>query len=176
MALTHTILTILSHEPCSGYDISKRFEESVGCYWQASQQQIYRELGKMEKQGWVRYESIPQVGKPDKKIYELTSAGHEELMRWFAEPSEPTPIREDLLVKVMAGSSIPQPLLTKEVLSRRQLHEHKLSSYRELEQEFFHQQEPSELEKFRYLTLRRGIRYEESWIAWCDEVLAFLEK
>ena len=45
MALSHTILTVLAHSPHSGYDISKRFEESVSCYWQASQQQIYRELG-----------------------------------------------------------------------------------------------------------------------------------
>ncbi|MBP0017731.1 MAG: hypothetical protein J7647_09250 [Cyanobacteria bacterium SBLK] len=30
--------------------------------------------------------------------------------------------------------------------------------------------------EFRYLTLRRGIRYEQNWIEWCDEVLAFLSE
>jgi Virulence activator alpha C-term len=27
---------------------------------------------------------------------------------------------------------------------------------------------------FRYLTLRRGIRYESEWVDWCNEVLATL--
>ena len=32
------------------------------------------------------------------------------------------------------------------------------------------------VEQFRYLTLRRGIRYEQDWISWCDEVLEFLQE
>ncbi|MGB0560402.1 MAG: PadR family transcriptional regulator [Spirulinaceae cyanobacterium] len=174
MALAHTILTLLNHGPCSGYDISKRFEEGVGCYWQASQQQIYRELGKMAKQGWVRHESIPQAGKPDKKIYELTTEGEAELHRWFTEPTEPTPIREDLLVKVLAGPYIDPDLLHHELVQRRQLHERKLAHYREKEQCFLAATAPPPSEQFRYLTLKRGIRYEESWIAWCDEVMDVL--
>jgi hypothetical protein len=41
-----------------GYDIRKRFEGSVGFFWQANFQQIYRELGKLEEQGLVRSEAI----------------------------------------------------------------------------------------------------------------------
>ncbi|NEO82962.1 MAG: PadR family transcriptional regulator [Spirulina sp. SIO3F2] len=174
MALAHTILTLLSYSPASGYDISKRFEEDISCYWKASQQQIYRELGKMAKQGWVTHQSIPQAGKPDKKIYELTPVGETELLRWFAEPSEPTPIREDLLVKVLAGPYLPRDLLHQELKHRRHLHERQLSDYHAMEQCFLGASEPTSAEQFRYLTLRRGIRYEESWIDWCDEVMAVL--
>ena len=156
------------------FDISKRFEEDISCYWKASQQQIYRELGKMAKQGWVTHQSIPQAGKPDKKIYELTTAGKAELRRWFIEPSEPTPIREDLLVKVLAGPHIPRELLQRELQHRRQLHERQLSDYRGMEQCFLTASDPTPGEQFRYLTLRRGIRYEESWLDWCDEVMATL--
>lgn len=176
MALAHTILTILTYSPCSGYDISKRFEEGVSCYWTASQQQIYRELGKMAKQGWVKHKSIPQEGKPDKKIYELTTEGEAELMRWFAQPSEPTPIREDLLVKVLAGPSIPAQTLKQELLSRRQLHQQTLNEYLEMERCFVNAENPTPEELFRYLTLKRGIRYEESWVSWCNEVMAVLEQ
>jgi DNA-binding PadR family transcriptional regulator len=95
MALSHTILAILANSPHSGYDISKRFEETVSCYWQASQQQIYRELGKMEHQGWVAFEKVPQEGKPDKKIYRITDAGLEELRQWYqrANGTHPHPRR-----------------------------------------------------------------------------------
>lgn len=175
MALAHTILAVLAQSPCSGYDISKRFDEGVGCYWKASQQQIYRELAKMEKTHWVEFEAIPQAGKPNKKIYSVTEAGHQALAEWFAEPTEPTPIREDLLVKVMAAAQMPIELLIKELHRRRQTHQAQLSHYHEKEACFQSVEVPSKTEQFRYLTLRRGIRYEEDWIAWCDEVLEFLE-
>ncbi len=182
MALTHTILAVLANSPCSGYDISKRFEEGVSCFWKASQQQIYRELSKMEKQALAHPELVPQEGKPDKKIYHITPEGKAELLRWFSKPSEPTPIREDLLVRVLAGPHVPIAMLRQEVLSRRQLHEQQLKRYREKEQVFLTSQKIGESDEkemciqgeYRYLTLRRGIRYEQNWIEWCDEVLAFL--
>jgi len=176
MALSHTILTVLAHSPHSGYDISKRFEESVSCYWQASQQQIYRELGKMEQQGWVTFEKVPQEGKPDKKIYHMTKAGERELQRWYLEPTEPTPIREELLVRVLAAPFVSQDQLVQELQRRRQVHQQRLNDYREKEADYKAIPEPPRVEQFRYLTLRRGIRYEQDWISWCDEVLEFLQE
>jgi hypothetical protein len=29
--------------------------------------------------------------------------------------------------------------------------------------------------RFQYITLRNGIHFETSWLAWCDETLATLE-
>lgn len=176
MALAHTILTVLSERPSSGYDISKRFEETVSCYWKASQQQIYRELGKMEKQGWVDFDLVPQTGKPDKKIYAITAAGRQELERWYPEPTEPAPIREDLLVKVLGGAHLPNKTLIQEVQRRRQLHLDQLSNYRAMEACHQTHENPSLQEQYRYLTLRRGLRYEQDWIDWCDEVLEFLQQ
>lgn len=175
MALSHTILAVLSQQPYSGYDISKRFEESVSCYWQASQQQIYRELGKMAQQGWVIHETVPQAGKPDKKIYSITQAGRDELRQWYAEPAEPTPIREDLLVKVLAAPYVPDGLLVEELHRRRQLHSERLANYRAMEDRYRAIADPPVIEQFRYLTLRRGMRYEQDWIDWIDEVLTFLK-
>jgi DNA-binding PadR family transcriptional regulator len=176
MALSHTILAVLAQSPHSGYDISKRFEESVSCYWQASQQQIYRELGKMEQQGWVTFEKVPQEGKPDKKIYRMTEAGERELQRWYLDPTEPTPIREELLVRVLAAPFVSSDQLVKELQRRRQVHQEQLNDYREKEAEYKAIPEPPRVEQFRYLTLRRGIRYEQDWIGWCDEVLEFLQE
>ena len=175
MALSHTILAVLSRESLSGYDISKRFEESVSCYWQASQQQIYRELGKMEQQGWVTHETVPQVGKPDKKIYGITDAGRAELLCWYSEPTEPTPIREDLLVKVLAAPYASVDVLLRELQRRRQLHLERLINYQAMEAKYQELVDPPKTEQFRYLTLRRGMRYEQDWIDWCDEVLDVLK-
>ena len=176
MALAHTILTVLSEHPASGYDISKQFEKTVSCYWKASQQQIYRELGKIEEKGWVAYELEPQDGKPDKKIYAITPSGRAELHRWYGEPTEPTPIREDLLVKVLGGAHMPNDILIRELQRRRQMHLDQRLAYQAMEAQHQSSAQPSAQERYRYLTLRRGLRYEQDWIDWCDEVLEFLQQ
>ena len=182
MALTHTILALLAKHPGSGYDITKHFEEGMSCYWKATQQQVYRELGKLSKKGYVRFETQPQVGKPDKKLYEITDSGWQELARWYLEPTEPTAVREDLLVKVLIGYKMPQDQLIQEIQHRRALHRSQLTSYQKMEADYRSgdwKREPdkdaAEL-KFMYLTLKRGIAYEESWLTWCDEVMATIKE
>ena len=176
MALAHTILTVLFEQPCSGYDICKYLRGTLGGCWQVSQQQIYRELSKMEKYGWVSFEVVPQLGKPDKKICTITESGQQELCRWYPEPTAPHPIREDLLVKVLGGVYLPNTTLIQEVQRRRQLHLAKLQAYKLVETEYREETSHSIQEEYRYLILRRGLRYEQNWISWCDEVLAFLEQ
>jgi PadR family transcriptional regulator AphA len=47
MSLPHVILTVLSTREATGYDITKEFSHSIGYFWKASHQQVYRELNKM---------------------------------------------------------------------------------------------------------------------------------
>jgi len=189
MALAHTILALLAKRPESGYDISKHFDEGLSCYWEATQQQVYRELGKLTKSNWVTFEIVPQSGKPDKKIYHLTELGWQELTRWYTEPTEPTPVREDLLVKVLIGYKMKRQLLFEELHRRKQLHNERLTAYLEEETDFLSKQkeQSARLDKasvdeieidmemlFKYLTMKRGIAYEKSWLTWCDEVTEML--
>ncbi len=177
MALLHTILATLAGNSFTGYDLSKYFDESVSCFWKASQQQIYRELGKMEDKGFVTSEIIPQEGKPAKKVYSITDTGIKELIQWMSEASEPTAIREDLLVKVRAAYLVSTEVIIQELKRRRQIHEEQLTAYQQKQKEFFPDSEQLSLEdKCFYLTLRRGIRYESEWIEWCDEAIAVFQK
>jgi DNA-binding PadR family transcriptional regulator len=171
MSLSHTILTFLSESAHSGYDLNKRFEDAVSCFWKASHQQIYRELAKMQSLGWVEPEAVPQTGKPDKKLYRITKTGQQELEQWFELPCTPTPIREELLVKVLAGDRIPRAILIKQMIDRRAIHQAQLECYLAQEQTYLERENPEEWIVFRYLTLRRGIRYETDWVEWCNEVL-----
>ena len=179
MALAHTILSILIEFPASGYDISTRLEDGISCFWQASQQQIYRELGKMEKSCWVVKDTVPQEGKPDKKIYSITEEGQQILVQWCLQPTEPTPIREDLLVRIMDFPYVEPGLILQEVQRRKFLHQQWLKQFRDkqayyLEHDQFKDEPASPRDRYRYLTLLRGIRFEESWVDWCDEVLEAL--
>jgi DNA-binding PadR family transcriptional regulator len=177
MALAHAILAFLVEHPCSGYDLSKQFGGSVGYFWNASYQQIYRELTKLEAQGWVEAEEIPQEGRPDKKLYSVTRQGQEQLAVWIAKPGEPTPTKDDLLVKLFAGYVVQPQTILAELDHHRHLHEEKLAAYRDLEQCYF--QNPQALPlpaQYRYLTLLNGIHYETGWLRWCDQAIHLLQE
>ena len=177
MSLPYALLALLLDCPSSGYDLNKRFETSVGCFWKASHQQIYRELSKLEQAGWVEAEHQAQSGKPDKKIYHLTAIGREELARWTAQPCDITPIKEEILVKLFSGGLVDPTVIRQHLEAHRRQYQGLLALYRTLETTAF----PGDVtaltvpDHLRYLTLRCGIHYATGWIAWCDESLAYLD-
>ncbi|MFK0732859.1 MAG: PadR family transcriptional regulator [Gloeotrichia echinulata HAB0833] len=173
MALKHAILAFLSRQPLSGYEVTKEFDEGFGsCFWKASQQQVYVELGKLEQQGNVTYEAIPQPGRLDKKIYSITTQGQIEVTNWLMNPTEPTPIREDLGVIGLAGHLVDVKVIVREIERRRQLHLEKLHQIQKLDQQFAQNLESlTAKDLYMHLIIRRAIRYQQDWVAWCDEAL-----
>jgi len=176
MALAHAILATLMDCPLSGYDLRKRFEISVGFFWQASFQQIYRELSKMEQDQLVTSETIEQQGRPDKKIFAMTAAGKEFLQDWIQKPCGMPPLRDDLLVKMFAGFVVPRETFLLELEAHRSQHEERLAVYQQIQQnQFANVAEIPNENLFRYLTLRNGIRLETEWLAWSEEAVALLK-
>lgn len=174
MALKHTILAFLSRQPLSGYDVAKEFAEGFGsCFWKASQQQVYAELAKLEQQGRVTYEAIPQPGRLDKKIYSITDRGQQELLDWLTKPCEPAAIREDLGVMGLAGHLVSSQVVSREIERRRQLHVEMLQHVKKLDEYFSQHLDSLDLKDlYMHLVIRRGIRYQQEWVAWCDEAIA----
>jgi DNA-binding PadR family transcriptional regulator len=175
MALAHAILACLVDRPCSGYDLAKKFDGSVGYFWSASHQQIYRELSKLELQGWITAEMIPQARRPDKKLYRVTEQGEQQLQEWITQPCEPMPIKDDLLVKLFAGYVASPQTILKELEHHRKAHLERLSVYKVLEQRYFKHPEELPLQgKFQYLTLLNGISYETHWLSWIDKAIQLI--
>ncbi len=172
MALEHAILVSLTERAGSGYELARRFDRSIGFFWAASHQQIYRTLKRMAADGWVTSETVAQEGRPDKKVYAVAQAGRDELARWLAEPGEPATLRDDLGVKLRGASYGDLATVLDEVVRHRARHAERLAVYHGIEKRDFG--DPSALTGralHQYLVLRGGIRAEESFTAWCDEVL-----
>lgn len=175
MSLAYAILASLAARPGSGYDLSRRFDGSVGFFWRATAQQIYRELDGLQARGWISTETVQQQNRPAKKICEITDSGREQLARWIAQPAEPLAIKDELMVKVFAGHLVSRSVVLQELERHRQLHHDRLETYREIEQQYF--REPEGLSGpplFEYLTLVRGMDYEKGWVHWCDEAIRIL--
>jgi DNA-binding PadR family transcriptional regulator len=176
MALSHAILAVLANRPCSGYDLAKQFDGSVGFFWHATHQQIYRELTKLESSGWVDLEVMRQDGKPDRKCYSINAAGQEHLCAWILQPTHLDPVKEELLVKLFVGHLVPPGELVQLLRQQRSLHAENLATYETIAQQFFAEPETLSLEmRCQYLTLRAGIHYETGWLTWFDEAIAQLE-
>lgn len=184
MALSHAILVSLCEQAGSGYELAHRFGRSIGYFWAATHQQIYRTLRTMEDDGWVRVAVVPQQARPDKKVYDVTDAGRAELTRWIAEPlsgrgSAVTDSRtRELAVKLRGvefGGSAATAALHGQVVELRRERAAQLDTYRGFEKSQF--PDPSALTGsalHRYLVLRGGIRAEEGSVEWLDEVLSAL--
>ncbi|PSR68566.1 PadR family transcriptional regulator [Nocardia sp. MDA0666] len=176
MALEHALLVSLSERAGSGYELARRFDKSIGFFWSATHQQIYRVLKRMEERGWVTGEAIAQDGRPDKKVYTVSDAGHAELERWIAEPTDDIgPLRSELGVKIRAAAHGDPVALRAEVERHRDQHAQRLELYRLIEKKDF--PAPDRLTGtalYQYLVLRGGIRVEVGFVEWCDEVLAGL--
>ncbi len=168
MSLRHAILAMLTIEKGSGYDLVKRFNQSIRYFWASSFQQIYRELQTLEDAHSIRFESIEQSGKPDKKVYEVNPQGRQELQEWLAKPAKYTTLKEPLLIKIFAGALADREALMTELAEHEVQHRKTLEEYLDTERRLL--ESGREDYQFPYQTLKLGIRLEQAWLAWCDEV------
>ena len=175
MALEHAILVSLAERSASGYELARRFDASIGHFWSASHQQIYKVLGRMEADKFVSADLIAQEGRPDKKVYAITDDGRGELRAWLARPSKPEALRSEFALKLRALHLADRDVLADEVRARRAGHAATLAVYEASERKFY--PDPSNLAEDHvgpWLALRGGIRVERGGIEWCDEILQAL--
>lgn len=175
MALSYAILVALNDQACSGYDLTKRFKESIGNFWQASHQQIYKELSKLESKDLIKSQLIQQSSRPNKKEYKITKKGISHLKKWLLEPSKDIKIKDEFLLKFFAGHLIPKSILKEELTRQYKFHIKKLNEYKKVANEFKVLKILPSKYKMQYLTLKQGILYEESWLEWYQEAVKILK-
>ncbi|WP_055587713.1 PadR family transcriptional regulator [Peterkaempfera griseoplana] len=180
MALEHAILVSLLEQPGSGYELASRFDRSIGRFWTATHQQIYRVLRRMEADGWIAAEEVAQEGRPDKRVYSAAEPGRRALSAWLRAPVEPETVRHDLAVKIR-GAAFDDPSgragLVAEVERHRAAHTALLHRYLAGERRDF--PDPAALDAqqaLQHVVLRGGIEYERMTVAWLDDVLATLHR
>lgn len=177
MSLKHAVLVLLESEGGTGYDIVKSFNMGLGYFWNASHQQVYQELKKLNADGLLECDIKLQTGKPDKKVYAVTDKGRKALQEWLAEPAKLPKINDGLLVKLYAGSLNDMASLVKEVQGQRAHYANMLESFLAIEQQYMSgAQEQRQQWKMPYLTLKRGIYGLRAWLLWSDDVLKELQE
>ena len=177
MSLSHAVLTSLIEKSSSGYDLARRFDKSIGYFWHATHQQIYRELARMEAAVWIESSSAPDAGKTRKREYRVLPAGRDELARWAREPSPPMDLCDEFMVKLRADAALGEVNLADELRRRVALHRDKLAHYKAIELRDFANTARSDREaSIHHMILKKGILYEQASIDWAMDMVAVLEQ
>lgn len=179
MALRDAVLTALLAGEASGYDLAKAFDASVADFWTATPQQLYRELERMEADGFISARLVRQDKRPNKRLFSLTDAGREALFQFTAEPPKRTAIRDDLLVKVQAVDSGDIAAVRAAVAEQLERSREILVRYERMRVRLLDgRSEADHLAKAErvgpYLTLLRGILFEKENVRWAKQVVAVL--
>lgn len=171
MSLPHAILTALLEKPSSGLELARRFDRSIGYFWSATHQQIYRELGRLERQGLVRALPAEQPARGQRKEYEVLPAGRAELAGWVAADEDPKPVRDPLLLRLRAAAVVGADGLGAQLHRHLGLHRRQLAEYLEIEERDFAGQGPSATDRIHHLVLQAGIDLETFWIGWLTKAV-----
>jgi DNA-binding PadR family transcriptional regulator len=177
MALRYAIMTALIDDELSGYDLARSFDQSLAFFWNASHQQIYRELRQLAERMWVSHRAESRRGRPDRILYSLADAGRAALDRWVMEPDKLRlqETKDELYIKLYNLSEDNIDYLQATLVQRREAMMCRLYLYERIRRR--HYAQPRQLPLRRkgvYLALLSGITQGQQYLAWCDEALELL--
>lgn len=176
--LKHGILGLLNYGDMSGYEIREVFKDSLNYFWTAQTSQIYRELGALEKNGWIKRQAVKQDGKPNKNICSITDEGRKELLRWLSEADVNMDMRSSILMKIFFMGELPISNslnffkeLNKEycgLLNDLQAADHSIDFYQEMVPD-------KRNALFWQMTADFGKRYMQMYVDWSESCIQILE-
>ena len=175
------MLAALLDGESSGYDLAKRFDASVANFWTTTPQQLYRELDRLAADGLIAARVVEQERRPNKKMLSLTEAGRAAIYEFTAKPPKPSTFRDELLIKVNAIDGGDSAAVRALVAEQLEWSTAKLAHYERMRSRLLGGTPEEEylLHGHRigpYLTLQRGISFEEENIRWCRHTLSVLDR
>jgi DNA-binding PadR family transcriptional regulator len=181
MSLRDAVLAALLEGESSGYDLAKSFDASVANFWMTTPQQLYRELDRLAGQGLIQARVVHQERRPNKRMYSLTEAGHEAIQQFTSRAPKPCVIRDELAVKVLAADAGNAPAVRDFVAERLQWATAKLQRYERFRTRLLDGRAEDEYlaqtnRVGPYLTLLRGIAFEQENIRWAERALTIIER
>jgi DNA-binding PadR family transcriptional regulator len=172
MALAEAILVCLTERPMTGYELAKTFDSSIGFFWRASHQQIYRELQQLRADGFVDSKEVIQADRPNKTIYTISRRGLDQIRSWSRDLTDRPPVRDNMLLKLYALDRIDLDALATEIANRLDRHRARLAVYEEILAKRYSGRQLGTRATGRLLGLKVGLMTERGYVSWCEEALA----
>lgn len=181
MSLKYTLLGFLNYGPMTGYDLKGYLDASTQGVWYASLSQIYPTLQKLEQEGWVESQEIPQEGKPDRKYYLITAEGRAGFQDWLDEGVHELARHKNLnMLKLFFAGSLPKKRVLHHLqveldLQRKQLAKDEQSTKQYIEGVVA--ATGLKREAVMWEAIRRlGIESKKTTIRWLEETMKTVEE
>lgn len=118
MSVPYALLGLLESQPRHGYDLKRLFDRYFAPTHPVAFAQVYSTLGRLERRGRVRVESIERAEGPDRRRFAITASGLGELESWLdrpldAEPQIQVPLFTKVVVAILSGRPV-EPLVDTE--------------------------------------------------------------
>jgi DNA-binding PadR family transcriptional regulator len=174
-ATAYAVLGLLSFgRELSGYDLKKWADSSLRFfYWSPAVSQIYGELKRLDRLGYVSSREVPQDELRNKRVYRLTDKGRTALTAWIEQDEvEPPVLKHSPLLRVWLGH-LTQPDRIRELLGTyRSNTEEMLEAARKAEAGARNNAE------WRYpeMVTRFSVRHFEAELALVDALLEDLDR
>jgi DNA-binding PadR family transcriptional regulator len=111
--MREAILALLAKEPAHGYELRQRLTRALGPIGEVlSPGQVYITLSRLERAGLVRSDQVAQATAPDKKVYEVTARGREQVATWLLDVSwrKVAPAEFHLKLVAAAATGLADPI------------------------------------------------------------------
>jgi DNA-binding PadR family transcriptional regulator len=106
VSVPHVLLALLSEGPKYGLQLREEFETGTGEVWPLNVGQVYKTLGRLERDGLAESDEADQDG-PQKR-FRITDDGRAALATWLRTPPDLTsPPRDELVMKVLVAARVP---------------------------------------------------------------------
>lgn len=170
MSLKYMILGCVRESPAHGYDMLRLiFRDFAENGPEVNTGQLYTLLHRLEKEGLIVRETVPQEKAPSRKVIRLTPKGEEEFDSWLRSSAEEVEfIRYDFFSKYgfLYKVNYFHLLSTEEILEKIDwqisLMEEKLANFLAAEEDMRRRK----VNYYRILILQYGIEVQKTKLAW----------
>jgi DNA-binding PadR family transcriptional regulator len=158
----------------SGYDLKKWADTSLRFfYWSPAISQIYGELRRLDRLGFVESNTAAQDEMRNKRLYRITTEGEDALRTWLGTaPVEPPLLKHGVLLRVWLGH-LADPAALHDVVEQ-----HRAYAERMIEELAVSRAVADTTEDFNYpaLVVRWGERYYAAERDLADDLLRELDE
>jgi PadR family transcriptional regulator, regulatory protein AphA len=165
MSLRFALLGLLSDQAMSGYDLTKRFEESLRYVWPARHSQIYPELNRLNDEGLIE---IVDEGPRGRKEYRTTEAGRDAVREWLLETEPEWSVRNEPALRSFFLWMLDPEDARRHLREYRDWFQGRLVAYRSIKE---HWTPETEGECSAWVVLELGLIQAEANVRWAEWAL-----
>jgi DNA-binding PadR family transcriptional regulator len=167
------VLGALSVQPMTGYALREAIRDVLGHFWNESFGQIYPTLADLERQDLVERQDSP---RPQSSTFAITSQGRVRLKELLAQPIQPLPPRNGLMLRLFFGRHLGRDACRSLVLDARTDAQRRLAQYAEIRQGIETDDDHADDRTFWLLTVSAGEHTARAAVEWADEALAVFDE